>query len=108
MTANQKGRETSRPSVSLISLPVHPRLDSIASCGSGRGLQVLGGAAAGAAVLDHVEADLLAFREAVHPGALDGRDVNEHVRLAITHFDEAETLGGVEEFDSAGIHGDFL
>ncbi len=36
-----------------------------------------------------------------HAGALDGRNMNESVRLAVIAADEAEALHGVEEFDGA-------
>src|SRR5258705_5428866 len=36
------------------------------------------------------------------PGALDGRDVDERVRLAVIALNEAEALHRVEEFNRAG------
>src|SRR4051812_34973833 len=64
--------------------------------------QVRGGVLA--ALVDHVVADLLALAERAHPGALDGRDMDEHVLGAVARLDEAKAFSGVEEFHSACSH----
>jgi len=48
-----------------------------------------------------VEGDLLTVGQRAQAGALDGRDVNENVLLAVVGRDEAEALGGVEKFYGA-------
>src|SRR5690606_21653739 len=60
------------------------------------------GALAHAVRLD-VEGDLLAVDEGAHARRLDGGDVDEHVLRAAVRRDEAEALGGVEEFHGAGL-----
>src|ERR1044071_1317332 len=45
--------------------------------------------------------DLLAFAEGRQARALDGGDVDERVLAAVIRLDEAEALGGVEEFHGA-------
>src|SRR5690606_25115289 len=67
-------------------------------------LEVVGRALALAAVHDGVEADLLAFHESAHAGALDRGDVDEHIIPARVGRDEAETLGGVEELNRSDGH----
>ncbi|MBB6221341.1 hypothetical protein GGE66_002311 [Rhizobium leguminosarum] len=49
-------------------------------------------------------ADLLAFDDFTHAGALDGRDVNEGVSAAVIRLNEAEALGGIEPFNCASGH----
>jgi hypothetical protein len=51
-----------------------------------------------------IEADLLAFDEFAHSGALDGGDMNEGVSAAIVRLNKAEALGGVEPFNCASVH----
>ena len=48
--------------------------------------------------------DLLVVLQTRQPGALDRRDVDEHVLAAVIRLDEAVALGGVEPFHSAGSH----
>ena len=72
------------------------------------GLQVFRGALAVALVLHELEAELLALDERVHAGALDGRHMDEHVRLSAALLDEAKSLGGIEELYDSSIHDDFL
>src|SRR5690606_25644200 len=68
-------------------------------------LEVRRGGAAVTAGLE-VVGDLLAFAEAGGASPLDGRDVNERVLGAIVRLDEAEALGGVEEFYGTIDHGE--
>src|SRR5439155_216463 len=68
------------------------------------GLQIGCRRLAAAAVGFDVEGQLLAFVEIAHPGALDRRDVNEHVGAAAVLDDEAETLLGIEELDGTLSH----
>jgi hypothetical protein len=70
--------------------------------------EMVSGALAGPAVLDDLIADLLAFVEPLHAGALDSRDMDENVLAAIIGLDEAEALGTVEPFHCACRHHDFL
>src|SRR5258708_25806597 len=56
----------------------------------------------------NVEADLLAFDQAAHSGALDGRDVNEHVRAASLLLNEAEAFLGVEKLYRTCCHSGIL
>ena len=70
--------------------------------------EVFGRVLAVPVVLDDVEAQLLTLDDGAHAGALDGRDVDEDVRLAVALLDEAEALGGIEELHSSSIYDDFL
>ena len=51
-----------------------------------------------------VVAQLLAFNDFAHASAFDGRDVNEHISVAVVRLDEAEALGGIKPFNCAGGH----
>src|SRR5579872_2835940 len=53
-----------------------------------------------AALHRHFIADLLAVIEALQPGLLHGRDMNEHILAAILRNDETETFGGIEPLHS--------
>ncbi|MDR6144780.1 hypothetical protein QE363_000573 [Sphingomonas sp. SORGH_AS870] len=56
-----------------------------------------------AATIDFdLELQTVAFVQRTHAGALDGRDVNERVGLAVVALNEAEALHCVEELDRAG------
>src|ERR1700738_1842402 len=59
---------------------------------------------AGAPILAGVERHLLAFAQAGHPGALEGRGVDEHVLAAVVRLDEAIALLIIVELHSARIH----
>ncbi len=74
--------------------------------GSG-GLEVDGAGLAALVVLE-VVAEALILVQRRHPGALDGRNVDEGVVAAALGLDEAVALVGVEEFDCADRHGVFL
>ena len=50
------------------------------------------------------EGDLLALSQGAEAGTLDGGEVDEHVAAAVVVVDEAEALGLIEPFHSAGIH----
>jgi hypothetical protein len=77
--------------------------------GSGSGsAEIFSSALAVAAILDDVEAHLLAFVQGMHAGALDSGDVNKHIRAAIVRLNEAIALGGIEKLNNTGIHDDFL
>jgi hypothetical protein len=71
----------------------------------GRSCHLVSGGLAGTAVLLDLEVDLLAFRQALHPGALDGGDVDENVRSAGVRLDEAKAFGGVEPLYGSSCHG---
>jgi hypothetical protein len=71
-------------------------------------LKVVCRALARTTVLDDFEAYLLAFDQSAHASALNSRDVDENVRIAVLRLNEAETLGGVEKLDCADVHNDFL
>jgi hypothetical protein len=66
-----------------------------------RSLQIASRHLAGLAVLLQLVADLLAFDDFAHTGALDGRDMDECVRTTIIRLDEAEALGGIEPFSAS-------
>ena len=66
-------------------------------------LKVVGRALAPTIAHD-VEAELLALDEGVHPGALDGGNVDEHIGLSIAQLDEAEAFCRVEELHSSCGH----
>lgn len=66
-------------------------------------LEVCSAAAAVAAGFD-VEADLLAFNETAHAGAIKRADVNENVLAAIFRSDEAKTLLAIVEFYGTCSH----
>jgi hypothetical protein len=72
------------------------------------GLQVFRGGLARTAVLNNFEADLLAFDERRHAGALNGGDVDENVVSAVFRLDEAEAFGGIEELNGSDGHNDYL
>jgi len=55
-----------------------------------------------------VEAYLLPFVEIADAGALDRRDMNEHILRTVIGLDEAETLCGVEPFHRSNSHRSFL
>src|SRR6185437_11328447 len=72
------------------------------------GLQIGSSGLAVLAVGFDVERKLLAFVEIAHAGALDRRDVNEHIRPAAVLHDEAETFLGVEELNGTCGHSGLL
>src|SRR5690606_18102586 len=51
-----------------------------------------------------LERQLLAFVQRVHAGALDGRDVHEHIVAAVIRLDEAVALGRVEPLHGSSRH----
>src|SRR3990170_3832821 len=57
-----------------------------------------------AALGGDVEADFLPFGQRAQTGAVDRADVDEHVLGAIARSDEAETLAGIEPFNSTCSH----
>src|SRR5215471_5153398 len=53
-----------------------------------------------------VVADLLAFHQATHAGALHRADVHEHVLAAVARLDESKAFLGIEELHgTCGHHG---
>src|SRR4029077_3656789 len=72
------------------------------------GLQIGGSGLAAARVGLHVERKLLAFVQIMHAGALDCRDVNEHIGAAAVLHDKAEALLGVEELNGTCGHSGLL
>src|SRR5262249_25052720 len=53
-----------------------------------------------------VVADLLAFHEGAHAGALDRADVHEHVLAAVARLDESKAFLSIEELHGTyGHHG---
>src|SRR5271165_1438147 len=71
--------------------------------GSG-GAKVAGARLARALVGDEFEVDLLAFVQVVHPGALNGADMDEHVRAAVVRLDETKALLGIEPLYGSDWH----
>jgi hypothetical protein len=67
------------------------RRDQLSSRRSG-GLQIGGGGLAAAPVGLDVEGDLLTLDQPAHSGALDRRDMNEHIGAAAILHDESEAL----------------
>ena len=67
-------------------------------------LQVAGRHLARLAVALEVVADLLAFHELAHSGALYGGDVNKRIGAAIVRLNEAEALRRIEPFNCASGH----
>src|SRR3954452_20632666 len=57
-----------------------------------------------AAICDDFVLNVLAFVESAQSGALDGRDVNEHILATALRLDEAIALGRVEPLHSACSH----
>jgi len=103
----KKGRACARPLRFILKMvPVHPwsHIEDEHSCS----LEILRGILARTLVLDDFEADLLTFGQAVHASALNGGDVNEHVRCAVVGLNEAVTLGGIEELHGTSSHDDIL
>jgi hypothetical protein len=80
----------------------HTQIDELSSS------QVLGSILAAAGILNDIEVDLLALVQRMQARPLDGRDMDEHIRLAAADLDEAKAFGGIEELNSSGVHGDFL
>src|SRR5215471_8999491 len=74
---------------------------------SGRRLRGLQIARRLLAPLGHdVVADLLAFHQATHAGALHRADVHEHVLAAVARLDESKAFLGIEELHgTCGHHG---
>jgi hypothetical protein len=67
-----------------------------------RGLQIACGLLA---PLGHdVVADLLAFHEGAHAGALDRADVHEHVLAAVARLDESKAFLSIEELHGTCGH----
>ena len=66
--------------------------------------ELAGGGLARALVALEFERQLLAFAQRADAGALDGRDVHEHVRAALVRLDEAEAFFGIEPLYSSGLH----
>ena len=75
---------------------------------SSDGLELVGGNLAGASVLDQLEADLLTFAQVIHPGALDGADVNECILAAVVGLNESKTLLCIIPFNCADSHVDLF
>ena len=73
-----------------------------------QGLDLRGGHLARALVFFHLEADALAFLKAGETRALNGGDVDEHVRAALLRLDEAEAFLLVEPLYGAGSHVDLV
>jgi hypothetical protein len=71
------------------------------------GLEV-GGFGLAALALDDVVGQALVLLDAVQPGLLDGRRVDERVGSAVVRRDEPETLLVIEKFYGADWHVDFL
>src|SRR5829696_5679355 len=69
-----------------------------------RGLDVVDGDFAGAAVLGGVEGDLLALDKPAQAGALQRSRMDEHVLAAVVRLNEAEAFLIVVEFYGARIH----
>src|SRR6266446_9685999 len=69
-------------------------------------LQVLGRGLA--AIADDLVFDLLAFIERPDPGALYGRNVNEHVLTTALRLDKAVALGCIEPLHGTGRHHNLL
>jgi hypothetical protein len=67
-------------------------------------LQIAGRHLARLVVALEFKADLLAFDQLAHSGALDSGYMNEGVSAAIVRLDEAEALGGIEPFYCASGH----
>jgi hypothetical protein len=70
------------------------------------GLKIFRGKLAVAIILDGIEAELLAFVERRQAGTLNGRNVHEHIRVAVVRLNETEALGHIEEFNGTNGHGD--
>src|SRR5262245_20238858 len=68
-------------------------------------LQVRGGILAAAAVGLDVEADLLAFDEAAHAGALERGRMNEDVLAAVVRLNETKALLAVIKLHGTRSHG---
>ncbi len=98
MGRNEKGQANCLASDDSVlpTMPVHPW--SKGSRYHLSSLQIGGRHLARLHVALELEADLLAFDEFAHSGALDRRDVNEGVSAAVVRLNEAEALGRIEPF----------
>ena len=111
---NKKAGKTRPFTTRFDTLPVHPWSTAEAHFSGAdyrarfilSSLQVVCRHLAGLAVLDELEADLLAVIEATHTSALNSRDVDENVLAAVVRLNEAEALCGVKPFYCASGHND--
>jgi hypothetical protein len=69
------------------------------------GSQIFSAELASPAIRENIVADLLAFCEAAHTGALHCGSVNENVLSAIIGLNEAKAFGSVEPLYSSRRHG---
>src|SRR5438132_13545374 len=82
--------------------PKHPRINIARALSLDRA-QINRGNAAALALLELV-VELLTLAQIVHPRALDGGNVNEHVSAGGVGLDEPVTLLRIEPFDRTGRH----
>lgn len=87
-----------------LTVPVHPWSTERQILDDLGGLKIAGRHFARLVVALHLEADLLAFDEFAHSGALYSRNMDERIRAAIVGLDEAEALGGIKPFNGASGH----
>src|SRR6218665_1004908 len=92
------GAFTNKKGASVAGRPRNLRLKAL------DGLQIDGRAFAALRVVLNFVSDLLAFVQGAEASALNGRDVQEHVRAASFRLNEAVTLGAVKPFHSASGH----
>ena len=88
----------------LSTVPVHPWSTESGYRDASGSLQVAGRHLARLAVALQFVADLLAFDEFAHSGALDGRNMDERIGAAVVRLNEAEALGGIKPFNCASGH----
>src|ERR1043166_7475735 len=69
------------------------------------GAEIVGRRLARAAVRHDLVGDLLAFTQRTEAGALNGRDVHEHIVAAVIRLDEAIALGCVKPLHGSHAHG---
>src|SRR3954464_8078890 len=81
------------------------RQSSLARSGLTGGAEIVGRRFAGTAICHDLVGDLLAFAQCAQSGALDGRDVHEHVVAAVIGLNEAKALGRVKPLHGSHAHG---
>jgi hypothetical protein len=72
------------------------------------GLQIFGRVPAAAAILNDLEAELLALYNRAHSGVFNGRDMDENIRPAIVGRNKTKALVRIEKLHDASVHDDFL
>lgn len=96
-----KPRETSGRRSHIVVVIHRTAVRLVGAFGRARNHQIDGLGALAALIRLGLERDRLTLVEGLETGALDRRDVHEHIRAAFSRGDEAEALLGIEELHDA-------